>query len=639
MGSDQHRHRASSSVTSWTVERLTSAVERDQGDFRIVLPRFQRSVVWNDDQKRALINSVARGFPVGALLAYQRADSAQSFELIDGLQRTSTLCAYQKQPLAWAPKELLNGLPQLLAPLEGDLERMAPEARDAAVDRLHDAVAQWMTTTGTTKMGDGFTPGKLLSALIDRFAHDDPIFPSLASLDPDSAFAEFLDALQLALDISGVEIPFIQFQGDARDLPEVFERLNQEGTKLSKYQVFAATWINTTTEVANEAVRDAINRRYEDLWDAGFEVDGLENGVVPDEYSLFEYLFGFGKVIGATFPELFAARDSAVEEPAPFMLFALLEGHSPSDLDKLPELLPRVADNGPIDPGPGEAAIVESLDFVRDAIAPFMSLKLNADKKSKTRKWPHGDYQAMSYAARVAASRAIGEPGSSEFEDDRAQLALSIPAHYLLDVLAKTWRGPLYTLVFESVWAREEGGPLRPAARYTTPPSRTSAEAVLDEWFAVDQLSRKQRSRPNIRPAEKVFLKFLYATVVTHHQNHAEAFELEHLFPVSRLATLVGNDKQGWPISCIANLALFPKKLNREKSKKTIREYLATIKDRAEAKKTELLIEPFLLCSIDSVNVPSEHGVDSLTRDAYESFLRHRWVTMRDRVLENLGYD
>ena len=41
---------------------------RDADDGKLQLPDFQRDYVWADEDVRSLIASIAKGFPVGALL-------------------------------------------------------------------------------------------------------------------------------------------------------------------------------------------------------------------------------------------------------------------------------------------------------------------------------------------------------------------------------------------------------------------------------------------------------------------------------------------------------------------------------------------------------------------------------------------
>ena len=55
-------------------------------------PTFQRKSVWKDSDRRLLIESLVRGFPIPAIFLYQRNDRGQVFyDVIDGKQRLETI--------------------------------------------------------------------------------------------------------------------------------------------------------------------------------------------------------------------------------------------------------------------------------------------------------------------------------------------------------------------------------------------------------------------------------------------------------------------------------------------------------------------------------------------------------------------
>jgi hypothetical protein len=58
-------------------------------------PAYQRRGVWTDDKRSSLIDSLARGLPLGALVLFSyKKDGLDHFEVIDGKQRVTTLLAY-----------------------------------------------------------------------------------------------------------------------------------------------------------------------------------------------------------------------------------------------------------------------------------------------------------------------------------------------------------------------------------------------------------------------------------------------------------------------------------------------------------------------------------------------------------------
>ena len=67
-------------------------------DGKVVIPNFQRGVVWTKAHRKEFLETVKSGDPFGVVLVYQEAKETP-YVLIDGLQRLSTLRAYMDNPL------------------------------------------------------------------------------------------------------------------------------------------------------------------------------------------------------------------------------------------------------------------------------------------------------------------------------------------------------------------------------------------------------------------------------------------------------------------------------------------------------------------------------------------------------------
>ena len=61
----------------------------------VKLPKFQRSVVWSVDQRHQLIDTIRRGYPFGSLLLYEIFEENYKYQLIDGLQRLTTIMHFE----------------------------------------------------------------------------------------------------------------------------------------------------------------------------------------------------------------------------------------------------------------------------------------------------------------------------------------------------------------------------------------------------------------------------------------------------------------------------------------------------------------------------------------------------------------
>lgn len=81
----------------WLVSKIVENIDEK----KVILPRYQRAQVWTKKKQKSLIDSMMSGFPIGSLLLYEnKADG--TWQLIDGLQRATTIYNYRKSPLEFA---------------------------------------------------------------------------------------------------------------------------------------------------------------------------------------------------------------------------------------------------------------------------------------------------------------------------------------------------------------------------------------------------------------------------------------------------------------------------------------------------------------------------------------------------------
>ena len=82
-----------------TVGELTSDYE-DLGDNGVfgfggkldIRPQFQREFVYGDKERDAVINTLSQNFPLNVM--YWAVKKDENFEIIDGQQRTISICQY-----------------------------------------------------------------------------------------------------------------------------------------------------------------------------------------------------------------------------------------------------------------------------------------------------------------------------------------------------------------------------------------------------------------------------------------------------------------------------------------------------------------------------------------------------------------
>jgi len=244
-----------------SVDRVDELARRIlSGD--ILLPKFQRSFVWERDQILALLDSVARGYPIGSVLLWQSRQELRSENrigdleiklpkpdypvnyLLDGQQRLSTICG----AMFWAG---------------GDANSRWNLAYDLKTrEFLH-----------LSSMEDPPLHQIRLSKLSDPTAY----FKHVAALDtlqtPDKADLK-LHAEQLFNRFKDYKIATVTL-GDMSiaDVAPIFERINSTGTPLTIVDLMrAATWS------PNFDLIDSIEAVLADLSDKGF--DAVDKKVV-----------------------------------------------------------------------------------------------------------------------------------------------------------------------------------------------------------------------------------------------------------------------------------------------------------------------------------------------------------------------
>ena len=626
---------------SWSINKLTLAFDDIyEGKTKLKMPIFQRGVVWAESKQADLIRSIKLGFPIGSLLFYSLPQDSQGIQtnlLIDGLQRTTAIRNYQSKPLSYMDVE--------------DLDERAIEAFHKALvianemkqlpNELSSALDEWMDITKTLKLDDGFDPNGLIKVINQQIKPEKPFVLDDNVLLP--ATRKFLTSIHDLCDIGDISVPVLIYDGPESNLPDIYEKINATGTRLTKYEIFAASWVKQNIKILNEDVLSAIQSRYKSLMTGqNIAISGVNDDGKPESLSLFDYLFGLGKVLSDKYPLLFVIDNNPTSmESVAFVLATIFYGLRYTSMKDLPDEMDRDELNS-IDVSRFETALFESTEFVYQTLKPYINIKLNSE--SSTSRIVHTELQIASMICRAFSGKYNIESETWEdrdgAEEDRALLKVTLPQHYLIDILSQNWRGSGDTRLFLRTWNTNELDDgkilLSPSSHYITKLRKEEFERVLDQWFA-DQLRLNQKNRSYVTSAVRALMKILYVTIVTVHEENIDSFELDHIYPVSRLIKLISKEEteEGWPISAISNLALFDWKTNREKSMKTLPEYIQTIPSSEQPEKIEK-IKKYLFYPIEKTGINQTDGKDDYTKEDFLDFLGDRFNEIKKIVISTL---
>lgn len=85
---------------TWKLETFSAEKINENIEKKIfTIPRYQRGVVWSQSQKDTLIDTIKKGLPFGSLLLYLNGNEKNNtYQIIDGLQRSTTIIDFVKNP-------------------------------------------------------------------------------------------------------------------------------------------------------------------------------------------------------------------------------------------------------------------------------------------------------------------------------------------------------------------------------------------------------------------------------------------------------------------------------------------------------------------------------------------------------------
>lgn len=237
-----------------SVDRIDELARRIlNGD--ILLPKFQRSFVWEKPQILKLLDSVARGYPIGGVLLWQSTQELRSEKTIAELEI--------ELPRAGYPVNYLLDGQQRLSAICGALfwRGSNPTSRWNLVYNLRDKEFSHLDTLDDPP---------LHLVRLNKLADATEYFKHVASLDtlsaPDKAalkvaaealFQRFKDYKIATVTLGDMSI---------EDVAPIFERINSSGTPLTIVDLMrAATWSMDFDLI------DSIEAILNELYEKGFE--------------------------------------------------------------------------------------------------------------------------------------------------------------------------------------------------------------------------------------------------------------------------------------------------------------------------------------------------------------------------------
>ena len=212
---------------------------------RIVVPPFQRNVVWNEKKRKEFIQTLKDGNPFGSILVHKEGDK---YTLIDGLQRVSTIKDFSLNPYKYFTYTDIN------EELIYDLIKSDFESRNAFYSK-NDSVAIKRCEEIQKFIFDEVSENKewndIFYDYLEKFGVKD-------SREASKLFSQISNDLKEQMDIKSLIVPTIVYNGPTEELAEIFYHLNTGGVNLSKYETLSASWGTEKFVVEDEQIIDKL---------------------------------------------------------------------------------------------------------------------------------------------------------------------------------------------------------------------------------------------------------------------------------------------------------------------------------------------------------------------------------------------
>lgn len=622
---------------SWKMEEFTAQeIHKKKEDKKIVVPKYQRGIVWKENQKKELIDSIKKGIPFGSILLYYD-ENANNYRLIDGLQRCTTIYEFISNPANFFDIDDIDD--DAIDTLKEQIGTVSNE--ETVKNKIIEIILKWIKTEHKTMQDvvrmQFYGCAKMISEE----------FPTLKGKETETVEIikpMFDKYIQMCEQMSNTKIPAIVISGSEEILPTVFERINSKGSQLTKWQIYAATWSDDKIKI-NKELNPIISynrERYEEMTLddeinlQDFDSMGLERKA---ELNTFELIFGFGKMISESFPQLFTnTKKSTDVSSIGFNLInacLVLKNNEIKNLNK--NLVEIVGNSEEINKFLLE--IIECIKLVDKAIA--ITTKFKSNVRGDTAPL-HTEMQICSMIASVfinkhmtfvidekdiITDRKLNLDGVKEnwknYKEEFLNNALKV---YLLDLLQTNWRGSgdkkLNYIIINPAY-------------YTRTITKEEFESVLNLWYESIKNERNEYKKiMNPKEADKIVLNIIYSNQFKAiDQIDDSTYDIEHLATKGMMKKQLErfNGNLRLPISSIGNLCLLPTEYNQAKGEKTIYQYQDTQMDISKIEEKFSFTTSNDLKWIENMNL-----TENELKTEYNKYIDSRFERIKSKLFEIL---
>ncbi len=596
--------------------------EFNELDNKIALPTFQRSFVWQEKKKKALIMTIKKGLPIGTILLSEEFNG--KYKVVDGLQRIATLRDFRKEPLKYLEDSEVSSdeiIEMLTSTKESNdiYQNYADRSKKNLVESTKKIIVDEIKNNICGDINDKSW------AITEKLIKQTSILNENAKIAVQKNIYKLLKKIESILDINKYKIPAIIFCGPDEELVEVFTLLNSSGTKLSKYDVFAAKWNDVTLKGVDEEILDVVIKKY----DSSVEKSGIEiSGFSPVQFkkdceiNVFEYAYSIGKLIGEKTKVIFKSKDDSIVDSLGFTVLAGIFNIPNKNMYLLADKLQIQG----FDYSELKNSILSTSKEIEKLLIKYIS-----NHNQDTDYAVHTEMQLASYV--IALFRLSYDITNNKvqkidtFKNEIKKFKRFLHIHYLYDIYRRQWSGSGDTLLDQLVIDDAEStyNNTIVTSRYMSEIDNIDFQHAMSSWIN----SENEKDKSMISKETRLFHNCIINSSLTKLETHK--LDFDHIVPKKRFEAIKGNTNIRLPISSPCNIALIPRYDNRGKKEYTYYEY-EDLNPGISKKYTEKELKRFNYPSTEELRFM--HNKTTFDSKDYITFLNNRKQEIIDRFID-----
>ena len=582
-------------------------------------PKIQRGFRWTQRKQNELINTIREGLPFGTFLLEEKKKGKSKYSILDGQQRYTTMKNYKEDLTPFISNDDIN-VDRLINIVHDNNDlRKAIKGKESKFNKVnYKKIIKKHKTDKKSMIRE--MEQELLKQIDNEELSE---VEKLHSLE--DCIEVWLDEVLKPIDIDNVRVPVIILTDKIDDKADVFIKLNQGGVKLTKYELLAAMWNSSNSELCcdDKEILEQVVNKYKNTANKEIEYDEVDENKIYDYESgkninAYEYLYGLSKIIDKNI-ETTLGKKKTDESAYGFIIVSEIFNIASKDMIGVDKKLSKFKDLRKL-----KEKIVDS------TVAVYKRLKNEFKAPDGSVYLDHTENQIVSFIVayfktkyKIDNNRIVDKKTAGDKRNNENLMDYMIQ-HYIYDNITDEWVGSGDKKLHEMVKDENLNN-----CRYFQSINKDNFSFQLEKWFE----NKNSDDSKSVKPDTKMLLSFvLNKTSKGLNKDIEDKLQWEHIGIKSKLLENTPKIKVG--ISSPSNLTLIPTFDNIHKQKLTYYEFEKDSKNKSLFKlKKDCLPKLLYPCHDD---IKWVEGTKSISKEEFESFKEKRTSLILGYVLDYL---